>query len=270
MPMADVPSAAFWIGALAVAVRGTPRAARRPAILTGVAILIRPNLVPLAVFPWLMAVVRCQPWPTAPSGRRCSPRAASGRRSFVAWVNNLLYGSPLTSGYGDLGPAFSLANAVANSGSIRRGGSRARDRSRSSSWSRSGAGAVRSCGSSWSRSRSPSARSSSISSTFRSMPGGTCVSCCRRSGAVPALRRRRRLGRRVAFIRRSRSPWPCSCSSPARNRLSFIEAHDVLGNGIWRAALPRNGAVHRIGTASRRRHPDDAAQRQHPLLHAGG
>ena len=32
----------------------------------------------------------------------------------VAWINAALYGSPLSSGYGDIGPGFSIANGIAN------------------------------------------------------------------------------------------------------------------------------------------------------------
>ena len=113
-PMADLPAAAFWIGALAMAIRGTPTATVVAAIFSGVAIVIRPNLVPLAVFPWLMTVVRCQS--VGEAARRTMLFAAGSIWApiAVAWINNLLYGSPLSSGYGDVGAAFSLSNAAAN------------------------------------------------------------------------------------------------------------------------------------------------------------
>jgi hypothetical protein len=114
MPMADVPAATFWIGALAVAVRASPARALAAGGLTAIAILIRPNLVPLAVFPWLMAIARASTWRdrilrTALFAAASIPGAAG-----VAWVNATLYGSPLTSGYGDLGPGFALSHAATN------------------------------------------------------------------------------------------------------------------------------------------------------------
>ena len=114
VPMADVPAAAFWVGALAVAVGGSGPRAFAAGILTAVAILIRPNLVPLAVFPWLMVMVRTPRWPdrllrTAIFAAGSIPGALG-----VASVNNTLYGSPLSSGYGDLGPGFRVENAAAN------------------------------------------------------------------------------------------------------------------------------------------------------------
>jgi Dolichyl-phosphate-mannose-protein mannosyltransferase len=56
--MADVPAAAFWISALAVALQRTGVSTLGAGVLSGIAILTRPNLLPLAVFPWLLAVCR--------------------------------------------------------------------------------------------------------------------------------------------------------------------------------------------------------------------
>jgi hypothetical protein len=113
-PMADVPAAAFWIAALTVAMRRTPLATFLAALLTAVAVLIRPNLVPLALFPWLMAVVR------GTTAREVAWRTlifAAGSiwgPLYVAWINDALYGSPFSSGYGDVGVSFSIENGIAN------------------------------------------------------------------------------------------------------------------------------------------------------------
>ena len=113
-PMSDLPSAAFWIAAMALAIRGTPTTTVFAAICSGIAIVIRPNLVPLVVFPWLMTIVRCQS--LAEAARRTGLFAAGSIWApiLVAWINNLLYGSPLSSGYGEVGPAFSIDNGLAN------------------------------------------------------------------------------------------------------------------------------------------------------------
>jgi hypothetical protein len=113
-PMADLPAAAFWVAALALAIRGTPTATVAAAILSGIAIVIRPNLVPLAVFPWLMTLVRCQSVGEAVRRTMLFTAGSIWAPIAVAWINNLLYGSALSSGYGEVGPAFSLANAAAN------------------------------------------------------------------------------------------------------------------------------------------------------------
>ena len=113
-PMSDLPSAAFWIAAMAMAIRGTPTATVFAALFSGIAIVIRPNLVPLVVFPWLLTVIRCRS--LAEAARRTGLFAAGSIWApiVVAWINDLLYGSPLSSGYGEVGPAFSLENGVAN------------------------------------------------------------------------------------------------------------------------------------------------------------
>ena len=70
--------------------------------------------MPLAIFPWLMTVVRCAsireagvPTLIFAVGSLCGPLS-------VAWINATLYGSPFSSGYGDVGPSFSIANGIAN------------------------------------------------------------------------------------------------------------------------------------------------------------
>ena len=114
-PMSDLPSAAFWIAAMAMAIRGTPTTTVFAAVFSGIAIVIRPNLVPLVIFPWLLAIVRCRS--LAEAARRTGLFAAGSIWApiLVAWINNLLYGSALSSGYGEVGPAFSVQNGIANS-----------------------------------------------------------------------------------------------------------------------------------------------------------
>jgi len=83
-------------------------------LLTAIAILIRPNLVPLAVFPWLMVMVRTPGWRDRVIRTALFAVASIPGALGVAWVNSTLYGSPLTSGYGDLGPGFALEYAATN------------------------------------------------------------------------------------------------------------------------------------------------------------
>jgi dolichyl-phosphate-mannose-protein mannosyltransferase len=115
-PMSDVPAAAFW----ALATWKVLDASRWSAVMAGVAaaiaILTRPNLVPLAAVlgAWML-------WPRAGAGSR------ERVRSFIvfsvpvvlacltiAWINQTLFGSPLASGYGATGPLFSGANVLTN------------------------------------------------------------------------------------------------------------------------------------------------------------
>jgi len=114
LPMADVPAAAFWVGALALAVGGTRARTIGAGLLTAVAILIRPNLVALAVFPWLMVMVTIPAWRDRLTRTAWFAAASIPGALGVAWVNDALYGSPLTSGYGDIGPGFRLEFAARN------------------------------------------------------------------------------------------------------------------------------------------------------------
>jgi len=68
--------------------------------------MMRPNLAPLAIVPVLLA------WPSL---RRPSPRrrAVPGAVA-VALLQGAVYGSPLRSGYGDLGQLFSLGHVATN------------------------------------------------------------------------------------------------------------------------------------------------------------
>jgi hypothetical protein len=153
-PMSDVPAAALWTASLAVALgvaesrdkypsaaletdapRRTASAWRRPAgawrrtfstwrkpdstwrrtsvlrvlagLLAGTAITMRPNLAPLAVVPLLFAL---------PS-RRAVVATVGGLVpgvGVVALLQAAIYGSPLRSGYGDLGQLFSVSHVAAN------------------------------------------------------------------------------------------------------------------------------------------------------------
>ncbi len=113
-PMADLPSATFWLAALLVAGPSSGRRALAAGVLAGVAVAIRPNLVALAIFPWLLCVIRTgaiRPTllPTVLYGAGVLPFV-----TLVAWVNNHLYGSPFESGYGPLSPGFALEHAARN------------------------------------------------------------------------------------------------------------------------------------------------------------
>jgi hypothetical protein len=128
--MADVPAAALWTGAFVAALNASwiggqhgTRVARERAsagwallagILTGLAVLTRPNLVPLAVFPWLIAVVRAKRFGHLLIATIWFAIGSVPFALFVAWVNNYLYGSPFSSGYGALSPGFALAFAWTN------------------------------------------------------------------------------------------------------------------------------------------------------------
>ena len=110
-------------------------AAARGRLRRGVAILIRPNLLPLGfvvgVYLWLRPD---RPWPERVRARRAStpPPAPWG-----AWrsrsIQRHFYGSPLASGYGAVGDIFALAHVAPNA-------------SRYGSWLRAGADAAGAAG----------------------------------------------------------------------------------------------------------------------------
>ena len=109
-PMSDVPAAAMW----AVAIYFTLGESTASAILAGIAascaILIRPNLVPIA------AVLIVWRWWTTVRVKDAVAMTLGVVPGclFIAWINNYLYGSPLASGYGSLSSLFSLSNVLTN------------------------------------------------------------------------------------------------------------------------------------------------------------
>ena len=115
-PISDVPAATFWTASILLACRPSIAGSTLSGAAAGIAIAIRPNLVPLAVFPAVIAVwpvIRAARWTALQRltafGLACVPFVL-----LVAWFYDNLYGSPLQSGYGDTGSIFSSANLRAN------------------------------------------------------------------------------------------------------------------------------------------------------------
>lgn len=112
-PMNDIATAALWLAALVLVTR--PLAC---GVVIGAAILVRPNLAPLAVILAAMPWRRGQPVPW-----RSTALMAAGALPGVAawlWLNQVLYGSVVGSGYGSVGQLFSLSNVAANLSSFGR------------------------------------------------------------------------------------------------------------------------------------------------------
>jgi hypothetical protein len=121
-PMSDVPAAAAWAVSVAGAVGETP-SPMAAGIAAAVAILIRPNIAPLAavIFGWLLwrdlALRRTAMSPGSVKWRSASaPRfvipAAAGAIA-VGVINARLYGSPLVSGY-DMTDAYLTSYVLPN------------------------------------------------------------------------------------------------------------------------------------------------------------
>jgi hypothetical protein len=115
VPMSDVATTAWWLGAIALVAK------RRPAFAgacAAAALLTRPNLTPLAA--WLaLGIVIGELERGTPSRRivrlllAYSIPAAAGL-GFILWLNNYLYGNPLTSGYGPARYLFAAAHIPDN------------------------------------------------------------------------------------------------------------------------------------------------------------
>jgi len=109
-PMNDVLAAALWMAALAVVVE-FERSVVTGALI-GVAILVRPNLAPLAV------VIALIPWifkrPHAMRSMAIMAVAALPGLLAMLWLNRELYGSSFASGYGDATRLFSPAHIQDN------------------------------------------------------------------------------------------------------------------------------------------------------------
>lgn len=118
LPMSDVPAAAAWV----VAAWWLPSRHRWAPVGAGLAaamaILIRPNLVFLAAVLGLWFLIEAvRAWPRVGTAiRRGAAFAAAAAVGVagVAAINHHLFGSPFTSGYGDLDDMFQLAHIGPN------------------------------------------------------------------------------------------------------------------------------------------------------------
>ena len=110
-PMSDVPAASCWAGAILAAAGKGRRSALAAGVLTGMAVLIRPNLAPLTVIVlMLISIVR--------EGRAqrmlvfLAPAVSAA--GLLLMIQAARYGSALGSGYGEPGQLFGLANIPVN------------------------------------------------------------------------------------------------------------------------------------------------------------
>jgi hypothetical protein len=116
--MTDVPVAAAWTWALFLLTGSGARSAFGAGLLAGVAVLIRPNLVPLAAVlgAYYLAGIR-RPGPERRTGIRSLVAFAGGAAPLglvVALLHTHLYGSPFESGYGPLAGLFDVSRAPLN------------------------------------------------------------------------------------------------------------------------------------------------------------
>ena len=118
-PMTDVPAAAFWAVALVAVTDRRFTSSTRGAVLggmaTGAALLIRPNLVPVAAVAALAVFIdRPLLWRNV---LRTWVAFGAGILPFVlivATLQNAMYGGPFKSGYGDLDFLFKIDHVWPN------------------------------------------------------------------------------------------------------------------------------------------------------------
>jgi hypothetical protein len=117
-PASDVAATAWWTLALASAVRETSAGAVAAGLATSMAVLTRPNLVPLAAVIGAFFVIRAKrAKPDCPlETRRLALFVAASIPGCVAvaLIQQHLYGSPFRSGYESLEALYRWTNAAAN------------------------------------------------------------------------------------------------------------------------------------------------------------
>jgi hypothetical protein len=118
-PMSDVPTAAAWAVVVWLATAGTMALAIAAGLVATLAVLLRPNLVPMAGIIALWFVLEAWRAPQGDRGRHLSQGAGflaalSPAIVTMAALNQFWNGSPLRSGYGSLGDLFAWANISTN------------------------------------------------------------------------------------------------------------------------------------------------------------
>jgi hypothetical protein len=119
-PMSDVPVTAAWMVCWALLIRsgdGNRQPASGSAFLSGaacaIAVLIRPNLAPLAIVPLAFVLRTANREQRMANGIAFStPVVLSG--ALLGWLQWQWYGSPIRSGYGTVGQLYSWAYIGAN------------------------------------------------------------------------------------------------------------------------------------------------------------
>jgi hypothetical protein len=133
-PMNDVLTAAVWLAVVVAVAGNSPRRVWTAGALTGLALVVRPNLLPAAVVAGLLVPVTSADREDTGSPAHELPVGSAGARGIrtwglqtaafaagalpgiliVAWLNAELYGSPTRSGYGNLGELFALGFVPTN------------------------------------------------------------------------------------------------------------------------------------------------------------
>ena len=117
-PLSDVPAAAWWMLAMVLATIDRRIGAFGAGAAAGIAILTRPNLAPLAAIVLSLLI-----WRLTAAGRSRGhviqdvtlfSLPAASACLVIAAIDDVLWGSPLTSGHGPLSTMFSVSNLWSN------------------------------------------------------------------------------------------------------------------------------------------------------------
>jgi hypothetical protein len=114
-PMSDVTAAALWVLAAAMATGARRADARIAGLAAGLAIIVRPNLVPIGAVIGLFLLLRVErSWKERFA--LAGPYAAGSAAGCVAvaLIQSTFYGSPLSSGYGSLAALFAFDHVGPN------------------------------------------------------------------------------------------------------------------------------------------------------------
>jgi hypothetical protein len=114
-PMSDVPAAACWLLAVAAATGTGRRHAMWSGVATSAAILMRPNLLPLGCAIGLFLLFRAErTWPARIRAAATYAAASAAGCVAVAAIQQMFFGSPLSSGYGSLDALFAASHVGPN------------------------------------------------------------------------------------------------------------------------------------------------------------
>jgi hypothetical protein len=108
-PMNDILTAALWLFALAIG-----RSHFVSGVVVGIAILVRPNLAPLALVFAAIPFIRDQPRERQVRALAATLAGMLPGVAILLWINSAVYGRAFGSGYGDIAGLFAAAHINAN------------------------------------------------------------------------------------------------------------------------------------------------------------
>jgi hypothetical protein len=114
-PMSDVPAAALWMLAVACATGTRMPSAAAAGLATSLALLVRPNLLPLGFVIGAFTLLRpSRTWRERLRDAGVYAACSAPGCLAVAVIQQMFYGSALGSGYGSLDDLFALNNVAPN------------------------------------------------------------------------------------------------------------------------------------------------------------